>query len=237
MSDQDLLENKTGVRLWIKGLLAAFPIVLGYIPVGFAYGVLAHKAGLSTFNILLMSTIVFAGSAQFIAVGLISAGVTPISIILTRFIVNLRHLLFSAALSPYVAQWRKIELSGFAFELTDETFAIHSTRFDVGLVSKAEAFAINFTAHVAWIIGSWLGVVFGNLVADITPLALDYVLPAMFIALLVMQIHQQTQLWAAIIAGTISVVLILMGFSQSHVIIGTIIGATFGAWVEGWKKT
>ena len=236
MSDQEFLQNKKGTHPWIMGILAAFPIVLGYIPVGFAYGVLAHKAGLSTFNILLMSTIVFAGSAQLIAVGLISAGVTPLSIILTTFIVNLRHLLFSAALSQHIGQWRKIELAGFAFELTDETFAIHSTRFDQGAVKKVEAFAINFSAHVAWIIGGWLGAVFSNLVADITPLALDYVLPAMFIALLVMQIHQQTQLWAAIIAGIISVVLILMGFSQSHVIIATIIGATFGAWVEGWKK-
>ncbi len=76
------------------------PIALGYIPVGFAYGVLAQKAGLSAFNTVLMSIIGYAGSAQLIVVGLIAAGISPLSIIVTTVIVNLRHMLMSAALSP-----------------------------------------------------------------------------------------------------------------------------------------
>ena len=80
---------------------------------------LAQKAGLSPFNTLLMSIIVYAGSAQLIAVGLISSGLTPLSIIITTFIVNLRHMLMSAALSPHLQSWRKPELAVFAYELTD----------------------------------------------------------------------------------------------------------------------
>jgi predicted branched-subunit amino acid permease len=78
--------------------------------------------------------------------------------------------------------------------------------------------------------------VVGHLVAEVEPLGLDFVLPAMFIGLLVMQIRQHTQLWAALLAGTMSVVLLLMGFRQWHVIMATFIGASFGAWIEGWKK-
>ena len=59
---------------WLKGCLRAMPIVFGYLPVGFAYGILAQKSGLSVFNALMMSVIVFAGASQFIAVGLMAAG-------------------------------------------------------------------------------------------------------------------------------------------------------------------
>jgi 4-azaleucine resistance transporter AzlC len=221
---------------WLRGMIAATPIVLGYLPVGFAFGVLAQKAGLSTLNTLLMSLIVYAGSSQLIAVGLISTGIAPISLILTTFIVNLRHMLMSAAVSPHVNQWPKCALAGFAYELTDETFALHSTRFDKGLAEKVEVFAINITSHVAWIMGTGMGIAAGRLVVNIEPLGLDYVLPAMFIALLVMQIKKHTHIYAALLSGLLSVGLLILGFDQSHVIIATIIGALFGAWMAGWKS-
>lgn len=236
MTEQKLNHDKQRKNPWLRGFLAAMPILLGYLPVGFAFGVLAQKAGLSTFSAVLMSTVVFAGSAQLIAVGLFSANITPIAIILTTFIVNLRHLLFSAAIFPHLGNWRRGELAGFAYELTDETFALHSARFSKDDVEKAEVIAINLTAHLAWISGSWLGAVAGKLVVEIEPLALDFVLPAMFIALLVMQIKRRSQVSTAVIAGITSAAFLLLGFSQLHVIIGTLIGATFGAWIERWMS-
>jgi 4-azaleucine resistance transporter AzlC len=236
MAENRRLQEKRNTHPWLGGVMAALPIMLGYLPVGFAYGVLAHKAGLSTFNTLMMSMIVFAGSAQLIAVGLVANGITSLTIILTTFIVNLRHLLMSAAIFPHIARWQKRELAGFAYELTDETFALHSTRFNLGQVEKSEAFIINIVSHITWVLGGGLGVVVGQLLVDVEPLALDYVLPAMFIGLLVMQIKSRTQVWVALLAGTASVAFLLLGFSQLHVIIATIIGATFGAWMEGWTR-
>jgi 4-azaleucine resistance transporter AzlC len=236
MTDNRRLQLKENIHPWTRGVIAALPIMLGYLPVGFAYGVLAHKAGLSTLNTLLMSMIVFAGSAQLIAVGLVANGIAPLTIILTTFIVNLRHLLMSAAIFPHVTRWRKRELAGFAYELTDETFALHSTRFELGKVEKSEAFAINIVSHITWMLGGWLGVVAGQLVVEVEPLALDYVLPAMFIGLLVMQIKSRTQVWVALLAGVASVAFLILGFSQLHVIIATMIGATFGAWIDGWTR-
>lgn len=229
------IDEKSSRFAWMQGVVAAVPIILGYLPVGFAFGVLAQKAGLSTLHTILMSLVVFAGSAQLIAVGLFAVQSAPLAIILTTFIVNLRHLLFSAAIFPHLAAWRKRELAGFAFELTDETFAVHATRFEQRKVEKSEAYAINLTAHLAWIIGSGLGVIAGHLVAEVERLGLDYVLPAMFIALLVMQIKQHSQLWTAGLAGTLSVIFLLLGFNQWHVIMATIIGASLGAWMVGWK--
>ncbi len=97
MNENNKVKSSRPQRPWLQGMVQAVPIVLGYIPVGFAYGVLAQKAGLSAFNTLLMSIIVYAGSAQLIAVGLVSSGLAPLSIIITTFIVNLRHMLMSAA--------------------------------------------------------------------------------------------------------------------------------------------
>ncbi|MBW6465258.1 MAG: AzlC family ABC transporter permease [Brevefilum sp.] len=236
MTENRRLKVKDNTRPWLRGVIAALPIMLGYLPVGFAYGVLAQKAGLSTLNTMLMSMIVFAGSAQLIAVGLVANGIGPLTIILTAFVVNLRHLLFSAAIFPHLTHWRKRELAVFASELTDETFALHSTRFEREQVEKSEAFAINIVSHITWVLGGWLGVVAGQLVVEIEPLALDYVLPAMFIGLLVMQIKSRTQVWVALLAGTASVAFLLLGFNQWHVIIATMIGATFGAWIDGWTR-
>ena len=221
---------------WLIGVIQAGPIVLGYVPIGLAFGVLAQKAGISILNTLLMSLLVYAGSSQLIAVGLFASGVPALSVILTTFVVNLRHVLLSAALSPYLKGWRKWEIAAFAYELTDESFAIHSVRFASGTPSKAEVLATNATAQVAWISGTWLGIVVGQSITDVKPLALDYVLPAMFIALLVLQIKDRVQVGVALATGVLSVGLLLMGVGQWNVIAATLVGATIGMVLETWIK-
>jgi 4-azaleucine resistance transporter AzlC len=236
MAERDKVINKKPIETWMSGALLALPIMLGYLPVGFAYGVLAQKAGISVINTLLMSMIVFAGSSQLIVVGLFSAGMAPISIILTTFVVNLRHMLMSAALLPFLLSWRKIELAGFAFQLTDETFALHSTRLLKQDSSKQETFVINILSQAAWVLGSWLGIVAGKMITEIESFALDYALPAMFIALLVMQIKTHTQIVVAVLAGAFSMLFYLTGLNQWHVIFATAIGALLGVWIETWMK-
>jgi 4-azaleucine resistance transporter AzlC len=223
-------------RGWLSGVGGALPIVLGYVPIGAAFGILAQKAGLSTTNTLLMSLIVYAGSSQLIAVGLFAAGTPALSIILTTFVVNLRHMLMSAAMSPFLQRWRKPELAGFAYELTDETFAVHSARFASAGAHKAEAFATNLTAQVSWILGSWLGVMAGQIIGDPRPFALDHALPAMFVALLVMQIKDRVQVGVALFTGITSIGLLLAGVNQWNVMLATLLGATLGVGLEQWTK-
>jgi len=211
-----------------RGITRALPLVMGYVPIGFAYGVLAKQAGLSVFNAVAMSVLVYAGSAQLIGLGLFAAAAPPLSIVAMTFVVNLRHMLFSAAMSPYLKRWRKSELAIFAYELTDETFAIHSVGFPDGVPSKAEVIAVNVTAQLSWLCGSWLGAVVGGLIKDVRPLALDYTLPAMFIALLVMQIKVRVEIIVATLTGVLAVVLTLMGLGRWSVILATLTGATLG---------
>jgi 4-azaleucine resistance transporter AzlC len=221
---------------WLSGMLRAAPIMLGYLPVGFAYGVLAQKAGISPLNTILMSVLVYAGASQLIAVGLFAAQASPLSIIITTFAVNLRHMIMASALAPFLKRWRKLELALFAYELTDETFALHSTHFPVGIPSKAEVFATNLTAQISWIIGTILGLVAGQLITDIKPLALDYALPAMFIALLALQIKNRIQLIVAVVTGLLAVVLGQTALKHWNVIVAALVGATVGVILEQWTK-
>lgn len=217
-------------------LTPALPVVLGYIPVGFAYGVLGVNAGISTLNTILMSIMVFAGSAQLMATGFFAQGLNPFSIIITTFIVNLRHMLMSASLSSHMKEWKKIEVAGFCYELTDETFAVHSLRFSEGDTSALPAMSINFICQFSWVVGTILGVLAGNLISDVKPFALDYALPAMFIALLILQVHHRKHVIVAIIGAVISIILWKFGITQWNVILATVIGATFGAILENTSK-
>jgi 4-azaleucine resistance transporter AzlC len=221
--------------LWRAACRVA-PVVLGYVPVGFAYGVLAKNAGLSTPNILSMSVLVFAGSAQFIAVGLLAAGASMAGIVLTAFVVNLRHLLFSAALSPSLGGWRRRDLSLLAFELTDETFALHACALRHGPLSRAETLAVGVMAQAAWVLGSLLGAVAGSAVGDVQPIALDFALPAMFIALLAGQAKTRTHLAVALFSGILSTVLALSGADRFGVLAATLAGAALGTLWQSWIR-
>lgn len=214
----------------------ALPIILGYVPVGFAYGVLAQKSGISGLNTVLMSILVFAGSAQFIAVGLIAQAATPLTIVLTTFIVNLRHLLMSAALAPYLSAWSRTRLALFAAQMTDETFALHIGRFARGGASVTETFGINVIAQSAWVGGSVLGLAASQLITDIKPIGLDYALPAMFVALLLGQCKSRLHVFVAVAAGLVSTLFLLSGLKQSHVLLATTLAASLGLGVHSWTS-
>lgn len=221
----------------IETFSTALPVVMGYLPVGFAYGVLGINAGISTFNTIIMSLLVFAGSAQLMSTSFFAQGLNPFSIIFTTFVVNLRHLLMSASLSTHMKKWNKAEVAGFCYELTDETFAVHSLRFSRGEENPLRAISINFICQSSWIVGTILGVLAGNLITDVKPFALDYALPAMFIALLLLQIRHKKHVLVAITGGILSMFLWVAGITQWNVILATLIGATLGAIIETRQRT
>jgi len=230
MNESNTLSNK------MQAIAPALPVVMGYLPIGFAYGVLAINAGLSVLETVAMSVIVYAGSAQLMAVSLFEAGINPFSIIATTFIVNLRHLLMSASLAPYMERWQKGQVAAFCYELTDESFGVHSLRFAKGETEAPRALAINLTCQLAWVGGTLLGALAGGLITDVKPFALDYALPAMFIALLVLQIKSKRHLLVALIGGALSMAFWLGHVTQWNVILATVLAAAVGAGVETWNK-
>ncbi len=111
------------------GVRATFPLVVGAIPFGIIFGALAVNSGLSVGATAAMSAFVFAGSAQFVATGLVAGGAGILVIILTTFVVNLRHSLYSATLAPHVKHLPQRWLVPLGFWLTDETFLVVAERF------------------------------------------------------------------------------------------------------------
>ncbi|HEU4964454.1 MAG TPA: AzlC family ABC transporter permease [Bacilli bacterium] len=220
----------------ISGMLQAMPVVMGYLPIGFAYGVLADQAHLSLFSTVLMSLIVYAGSSQLIAAALFAAGQPMLSIVFTTFVVNLRHLLMSAALAPHLSRWPQWQRLLFAAELTDEAFALHSLQFHKEVPSKGQVFAVNITSQLSWVVGSLLGYVAGTLFTDVEVFGLDYALPAMFVALLILQIQHRNMVIVAVLTGLLSIGLTLLGVTTWAVIIATVIGATIGVVLDAWTK-
>ena len=210
----------------------AIPIVFGYLPVGFTFGVLAMQVGMTPAIAVLMSLFVYAGSSQLIATGLFGAGVGIAGIVLTTFIVNLRHMLMSAALTPHLRHWSKPLQAWFAFELTDESFAANQGRFyATKTVNTAETLGLNSCAHLGWLAGTALGVLFDSAIGDIQPLGLDFALPAMFIALILPHLAIRRRLLAVISGAFLSLAFALVGAGQWSVLLATFFAATIAAFL------
>jgi 4-azaleucine resistance transporter AzlC len=187
-----------------EGAKAALPIVLGYLPVGVAFGILARKAGLTTFEVGWMSFLVYAGASQFIAIEMISKGILWFPIVMATFFINLRHLLMSSALSLYFKKNRFRTLSLLSAQLTDESFAVAISNTSRILDRPSYLFGLQMTSQLAWIAGSVGGSLFGKLI-DHKEYGIPFALPSLFICLLLIQIKKVRHLWVMVIAGISSI--------------------------------
>lgn len=210
-----------------EALKAVWPICLGYIPVGMAFGVLARKAGLTPPEIALMSVLVFAGSSQFIAVSMISAGAAAGEIILTAFVVNLRHLLMSSSLAVFLGKEKRTKLSLLAYGVTDESFAVNTARFRQGDWDADRALIVNQVANLAWIVSTVIGGYGGQFIPE-RAFGIDYALIAMFICLLIFQLRGRKYVITAIIAGASALVLSMILPGNSYIVPAAVFAATLG---------
>lgn len=221
---KDMPNTKSRIR---QGLIAGWPICIGYVPIGLAFGVLAQKAGLNPIQIGIMSLVVFAGSAQFIAISMLSSGAGLVSIVATTFMVNLRHLLMSSALSIHLQHTRKRTLSLFAYGVTDESFAINLSKFKYSSWDVGRALVVNHIANFMWIISTIIGGYSGRFITS-KAFGIDYALIAMFIFLLIFQLRGKVYVITAIIAGALAIPLFLVLPGNLHIILASIVAATLG---------
>ncbi|GAB6094895.1 AzlC family ABC transporter permease [Desulfatiferula olefinivorans] len=211
----------------IAGMSGAWPICLGYIPLGMTLGVLGQKAGLTPVDMGIMSLFVFAGSAQFIAVSMIITGASPLSIIMTAFVVNLRHLLMSSSLSLFLDKTRKTTLTAFAHTITDETFVINSEKFIQGSWTVRRAMVLSYTAYGSWVAGTVAGAVTGRFIEE-NALGMNYAMTAMFIILLVLQLKTPLHGVTAAVSGLVAALSARFIPGNGYIIIGAVTAATVG---------
>lgn len=193
---------------FITGMRDTLPLVLGAIPFGIIFGALAVNRGLTFMGGMGLSLFVFAGSSQFIATGLVSQGVGIGLIILTTFIVNLRHALYSASLAPHVKDLPQKWLLPLGFWLTDETFAVVVTRYnrpDPSPYKHWYHLGSSVIMYANWQLCTLIGLVAGQAIPDMRSWGLDFAMTVTFIGIVVSQIRNRPLLVAAVVAGACAV--------------------------------
>lgn len=224
---------------FLQGIKDCIPTLIGYISIGFAFGVVGIASNLSIIEIFLISFLIYAGSAQFIFCGLLLAGAPFSTIVLTVFIVNLRHLLMSFSLAPYFTKNSILQNIGYGTLLTDETYGVASMKAaKQSNISGSWMNGLNCTAYIVWIISCTMGGVLGQFIKNPEEWGLDYALVAMFIALLVLTLHSlpksKLMLNIKLIAAVVVIMYLCTFIMPGHlaVLVSTIIVATIGVVIE-----
>ncbi|MGM0498853.1 MAG: AzlC family ABC transporter permease [Bacillota bacterium] len=216
-----------------KGIKDAAPIVIGYLPIGMAYGMLAVNKGLSPLQTAAMSLFVFAGSAQLVSIEMISAGAAVGAIVAMTFLVNLRHLLLSASLSLHLRDLPLYYYPFLGFLITDESFAVGMSKINDQKKKHRYFFGLGLTAYLGWVSSSAAGAFLSSFINFGSGGALDFVLPAMFIVLLVMQISSKSEIIVAVFSALLSIFFALTIAGSWNIILATVMAASLGVYISG----
>lgn len=209
------------------------PVAVSIAAYGVVWGVLARGAGLSLLEVILMSGLVFAGSAQFVALDLWS--VTPSSLpigplIVAALIINLRYLLLTATLRPLFGPQQQLRGAITMFLVSDETWALtvgemsRGTRGTVGYLVGA-----GIVAYVVWMATTVTGHVLGSAIDDPTKYGLDFAFTATFLALLLGMWKGKADLVPWLVGGLAAIIAAKFIPGSWYILVGGITGSLAGA--------
>lgn len=217
---------------FLAGLRNVLPILVGVVPFGMIYGILARGAGLNAFDAQAMSAVIFAGSSQFMTVQLIKAGTPALVIVLTGFVINLRHALYSASIAPYFRHlspgWKALT----SYLLTDEAYAVSIARFQQEGVTPSGHWYFLGSALGLW--SSWqastaVGVFLGAQVP--AEWGLDFTLPLTFMALVVPALKDRAGILTVVAASLAALVFIGLPYKLG-LIAASLTAIAAGLWME-----
>ncbi|MEK6753848.1 MAG: AzlC family ABC transporter permease [Chloroflexota bacterium] len=222
-------------RNFIGGIRAELPLLIGVFPFGMIYGALALNAGLSNAAAQWMSSVIFAGSSQFVTAQLVNDGAPMLVIIITIAVVNLRHMLYSASLAPYLKdlslRW-KILLS---YLLTDEAYAPSILYYEKeGVQTYKHWFLLGagFSLWFTWQVSTAFGIFLGASIP--ANLSLDFALPLTFIAMIVPVLKKRPTIAAALSAGGTALLAYNLPFKLG-LILAAFVGIIVGTLLEERK--
>lgn len=205
----DLATHRTLRQELLLGIRDMVPLVVGAIPFGLIFGTLAAGSNLSAGAAVAMSVFVFAGSAQFISLGLLAAGTAVPLVILTTFVVNLRHLLYAITLMPHLGKLSAKWKLPFSFWLTDESFAVAIGRYNRPNASPHKHWHLlgaNLLMYGNWVLCTVLGVTLGQQLPNATALGLDFAMAVTFIGIVVPYLTTRPMVLASAVAGLVALV-------------------------------
>lgn len=189
---------------FFAGMRATIPMVVGAIPFGIIFGATGVIYGIPPLAVLAMSLIVFAGSSQFIGAALFAQGVGVAFIVLTTFIVNLRHALYSASLAPYMRHLAQKWLLPLGFWLTDETYAVvigRYTRDDESPHKHWYHLGSSVLMYSNWQLCTLVGIIAGQSIPDARGWGLDFAMTVTFIGIVIPLIRTRPMLVSVVVSG------------------------------------
>ena len=211
------------------GIVASLALVPSVFVYGTVFGGLAVQAGLRSIEVLGMSLLVFAGASQFVAVPMIAAGTSPLAIVLTTYVVNMRHYLMAATLAPAFSTSPRAWLALVAHGINDESFAVAVARQNPPdpwfFIGSVVAVGGSFVGGVV------VGTALGGLVADPARWGLDFAFPAVFLALVGAQLRSRADKLVALASGTLAVIVALVLPGNWHIVIAGVIVSAVAALV------
>ncbi len=218
---------------FLAGFKDTIPLVIGAAPFGIIFGALAATT-LSMNAALAMSTFIFAGSAQFIGINLMASGASAAVIILTTFVVNMRHALYSATLAPHVKHLPQRWLVPLGFWLTDESFVIvisHYNRQSDSQYKHWYFLGSEVFMYTNWVLCTWIGARAGESIKDPQSWGLDFAMVATFIGMLIPFVKNRATKISILVAAITSVLTYSMP-NKLGLIVAALLGIASGVLVE-----
>ncbi len=216
----------------LKGVLTGarrtLPIALSVCAYGLVFGVLAQQAHLSILEVLLMSGLVYAGSAQLIVLSLWSMPLPIATILFTTLIVNLRNVLLGVAISPWFLRIPRLKAYASIFFLADENWALTMGEFDKGKRNAAFLLGSGLVLYVAWLSSTVIGRILGDVVHDPVRFGLDFAFTAVFLSLLVGLWKGKSDLLPWVVAGIVAVVSAHLLPGKWYIVLGGLAGSIVG---------
>ncbi|HYV87723.1 MAG TPA: AzlC family ABC transporter permease [Candidatus Polarisedimenticolia bacterium] len=214
---------------FLLGAWQMAPLLLAGIPFALIMGTTAAAKGLSPAETGLMSGFVFAGSAQFIAVGLWTHPVPIFVLIATTWMVNLRHLLMSASIGPQMGRFSRRQSYFGLFFLADEIWAVALRRAAEGKLTPAYYFGQSLPFWVSWVFWSTMGNILGSTIADPSRYGFDYAFVAVFLVILFGFCRNRSRLIPIVVSAATAVIAWKLLPSVWYIFIGGIAGTVAAA--------
>ncbi len=217
---------------FIRGIRNELPILLGVVPFGMIYGVSAIGAGIPPVIALAMSSIVFAGSSQFVITQLVAASVPGLIIVLTTFILNIRHMLYSASLAPYVRKLHPVWKVLLAYLLTDEAYAVTISHYQQPGEEQHKHWhflGAGLALWTTWQLSTAIGVLLGAQIP--ANWSLDFASTLTFIALVVPALKDRAGTIAALTAALVALLVFSLPLKLG-IAVATIAGILVGLTIE-----
>jgi 4-azaleucine resistance transporter AzlC len=220
-----------------KGVQSGISIAIGYAPIALTFGLLAKTTGLTIGETVLMSLLVFAGAAQYISLSLLTLGTGIFEIVLTTFIVNIRHFLMSTSLNEKWDDEQAANKVILSFGITDETFSVAAVREEK--VTSGYMFGLISVSYASWVICSGLGHLIGASLPQTLQESMSVALYAMFVGLLVPSMKKSAKVvFLAALAACFNMIFTLTNTLSTGwaIVLATLLSAVIVEWIERVKN-